>query len=440
MKVIDVNLPHKYIPRDYQKPFFKKMHAGCKRCVLVWNRRAGKDVTSWNFLISEAIVKKGVYYYIFPTFSQGRKAIWDSITTEGINFLEFVPTPIVRHINNQEMKITLVNGSIIQVVGSDNYNAIMGTNPCGCLFSEYSLQNPNAWQYIRPILDANNGWAIFVFTPRGSNHAKDLYDMATHNDKWFCQKLTNKETNTYTEEQVEEMRKEEMTEDMIQQEVFCSFTLGIDGSYYANYLTELWDKKQIGKVPWDKTQKVHTSWDLGIGDSCVIIWWQCCGNEIHLIDYFENHGKGMPYYIDILREKPYKYGTHFAPHDIKAHEFGSGNARIDTASNLGVDFVVLETLKWGVEDSIELVRGMFPRLWIDYEKCVHVVKSLENYRKEYDDIRKIYKNRPYHDKYSHCADAIRYACIAIRDHLQSPRGPSDREVERMIDRNLPRFT
>ena len=416
------------------------MHTGCKRCVLVWNRRAGKDVTSWNFLISEAIVKKGVYYYIFPTFSQGRKAIWDSITTDGINFLEFVPDPIVKHKNNQEMKITLVNGSIIQVVGSDNYNSIMGTNPCGCLFSEYSLQNPNAWQYIRPILDANGGWAIFVFTPRGSNHAKDMFDMAQHNDKWFCQRLTNKETHTYTEEQIEDMRKEEMTEDMIQQEVFCSFTLGIDGSYYANYLTDLWDKKQIGKVPWDKTQRVHTSWDIGIGDSCVIIWWQCCGNEIHFIDYFENHGKGMPYYIDILKEKPYKYGFHFAPHDIKAHEFGSGNARIDTASNLGIEFTVLETLKWKVDDGIELVRGMFPRFWIDYEKCVHIVKSLENYRKEYDDVRKIYKSRPFHDKYSHCADAMRYACIAIRDHLQAQRGPSDRDTENLINRYVPRFT
>jgi hypothetical protein len=260
-----------------------------------------------------------------------------------------------------------------------------------------------------------------------------------HNKNWFCQKLTNNDTKIVTEKQLKDMRDEGVTEDMIQQEWFCSFTLGIAGSYYANYLTELWDNKQIGKVVWDRSQKVHTSWDLGIGDSCVIVWWQCCGNEIHFIDYFENQGKGMPYYADIIKDKPYHYGNHFAPHDIKAREFGSGNARLDVASHLGIDFVVLDTLKWRIEDGIENVRGMFPRFWIDYEKCLHVVKSLENYRKEYDQVRQIYKNRPLHDKYSHCADAIKYACIAIRDHLQSPRGPNDREVERMIDRNIPRF-
>ncbi len=439
MKTIEVNLPHKYIPHDYQKTFFKKMHAGCKRAVLVWNRRAGKDTSSWNYLISEAIITKGTYYYVFPTFSQGRKAIWDGMIKDGTRFLEFVPDPIIKHINNHEMKLTLINGSVIQVVGSDKYNAIMGTNPIGCLFSEYSLQNPNAWQYMRPILDANGGWAIFVFTPRGSNHAKDLFDMAMHNTKWFCQKLTNHETKTFTVEQIEDMRKEGMTEDMIQQEVFCSFTLGIDGSYYANYLTELWDNKQIGKVEWDRTQRVHTSWDIGVGDSCVILFWQTCGNEIHFIDYFENQGKGMPYYADVIKDKPYHYGSHFAPHDIKAREFGTGNARVSVAADLGIDFVVLDTLRWKIEDGIENVRGMFPRFWIDYDKCVHVVKSLENYRKEYDAVRQIYKNRPLHDRYSHCADSVRYACIAIKEHLQAPRGPSDREVERMIDRNLPRF-
>jgi len=276
-------------------------------------------------------------------------------------------------------------------------------------------------------------------TPRGSNHAKDLYDMAKHNTKWFCQRLTNKETNTYTQEQVDEMRKEGMTEDMIQQEVFCSFTLGIDGSYYANYLTELWDNKQIGIVPWDRTQKVHTSWDIGIGDSCVILFWQCCGKEIHFIDYFENQGKGMPYYADVLKDKPYIYGSHFAPHDIKAREFGSGNARVTVAADLGVDFTVLDTLKWEIEDGIENVRGMFPRFWIDHDKCCHVVKSLENYRKGYDSVRCIYKNRPLHDRYSHCADSIRYACIAIKDHLQYPKGPSDRDIEALINRHLPRF-
>jgi hypothetical protein len=440
MTAIDINLPHNFTARPYQEDFFSAMNKGCNRAVLVWNRRAGKDTCSWNFLIYTAVEKKGIYYYVFPTFAQGRKVLWDGMTNDGFRFMDFIPKELIKRINNQEMKLTLVNGSLIQVIGSDNYDAIMGTNPTGCIFSEYSIQNPNAWQYIRPIIDANDGWAIFVFTPRGSNHAKNIYDMALHNKNWFCQKLTLNETKVITKEQLENIRAEDTSEDMIQQEWYCSFTLGIMGSYYSHYLTDLWDKKQIGNVPWDTTQKVYTSWDIGIGDSCSILFWQVCGNEIHLIDYFENHGEGLPYYAKYVLDKPYIYGSHFAPHDIAAREFGSGHSRKAVAEQLGISFTVLKTLQWSVDEGIEAVRGQFPRFWIDHVKCKHVIKSLENYQKQYDESREIYKDKPLHSKFSHCADSVRYMSIAIKDHLQAPHGPSDNDVEALRDKYQPRFS
>lgn len=439
MRTINIDLPHNFIARPYQRNFLSAMNKGCRRAVLVWNRRAGKDTTAWNFLIYTAIEKKGIYYYVFPTFAQGRKVLWDGMTNDGFKFLDFIPKALISRCNNQEMKLTLINGSLVQIVGSDNYDSIMGTNPIGCIFSEYSMQDPNAWQYIRPILDANSGWAIFVFTPRGSNHAKDIYDMALHNTDWFCERLTINETKVIGEKELEKIRKEGTSEDMIQQEWYCSFTLGIMGSYYSHYLAELWEEKQIGNIPWDKTQKVHTAWDIGIGDSTAITFFQCCGNEIHIIDYFENHGEGLPYYAKFLKDKSYLYGSHFAPHDILAREYSTGHSRKDVAIDLGIDFTVLSTMKWKVDEGIECVRGMFPRFWIDENKCSYIIKALENYRKEYDEVREIYKAKPLHSKYSHCADSIRYMAIAIKDHLQAARGPSDKDVERMMDRERPRF-
>ena len=438
MTEVNIELPHEFKPRSYQKKFLCAMDSGCRRAVLVWNRRAGKDTTSWNFLICSAVEKRGIYYYVFPTFAQGRKVLWDGMTNDGFKFLHFIPKELISRCNNQEMKITLINGSLIQIVGSDNYDSIMGTNPVGCIFSEYSMQDPNAWQYIRPILDANQGWAIFVFTPRGSNHAKDLYDMAMHNQDWFCQKLTIDDTKVIGEVELDKIRREGTSEDMIQQEWFCSFTLGIMGSYYSKYVTDLWEN-QIGNVVWDRTQKVHTAWDIGIGDSNAIVFFQLCGNEIHIIDYHEKNGEGLPYYAAIIKNKPYIYGYHFAPHDIRAHEYGSGVSRITSAYELGVNFTVLDTLKVSVEEGIECVRGLLPRFWIDYTHCIDVVKALENYRKEYDAKNHVYKNRPKHDRWSHCADSVRYMCLAIKTHLQSVRGPSDDEVELMMDRWHPTF-
>lgn len=334
------------------------------------------------------------------------------------------------------MKVKFKNGSIIQIVGSDNYDAIMGTNPSGCIFSEYSIQDPNAWQYIRPILDANKGWAIFVFTPRGANHAKELFDMALdpkNKDTWFCQRLTLSDTKVITDEQLQKIRDEGVSEDMIQQEWYCSFTQGIVGSYYARYVQECRDDGRIGKVPWDEQTVVHTAWDLGVGDSTCIIWFQLIGKEIHAIDYYEASGEGLPHYAKILKDKAYLYGTHYAPHDIEARELSHGLSRREVASSLGIRYTVLPTLKLSKEEAIECVRGRFNRVWIDAEKCKRLILCLENYRKEWNDKMQCYKEKPVHDWASHGCFVgetlikthmgdIRIDELEVGDHVVTPNG------------------
>src|SRR5271165_227982 len=178
---------NKFKPRDYQLPIFDALeNKGYKKVLAILPRRAGKDVCGFNLMIRAALKKIGVYYYIFPTYTQGKKILWDSLTNAGDRFLDYIPEELIESMNSQEMKIRLVNGSLIQIVGSDNYDSLVGTNPRGVVFSEYALQDPRAYQFIRPILTANGGWALFLSTPRGKNHMWELYQIALQSPQWFC--------------------------------------------------------------------------------------------------------------------------------------------------------------------------------------------------------------------------------------------------------------
>lgn len=439
---VDVTLPYAYDWRTYQLPFWQAMDSGKKRAVLVWHRRAGKEKTCWNYLIMQACKKVGIYYYFFPHFSQGRKILWDGVDKQGFRLLNHLPPELVEgHPNSTEMKIRLKNGSLIQIIGTNNIDSLVGTNPCGCVFSEYSLQDPTAWQLIRPILVENEGWAVFNFTPRGANHAKDLYTMASHNPDWFCELLTVDHTRVVSQSDIQKERDDGMSEDFIQQEFYCSFTLGVEGSYYAKYIEEARADERIGRLPWAKQSRVYTAWDLGYGDSTSIIFYQLAGNEIHIIDYYENHGEGLPHYAQVLKEKPYIYAEHFAPHDIESHAFSSGMSAKEVGADLGIRFITLPTLKLRLEAGIEALRGLFPRIWINGPECKQLIKCLENYRKEFDPRLEVYKSVPRHDKYSHGADAARYMAIAIKMHVDAGRaGVTDKQAEEWYNKFNPVFT
>ena len=192
----------KFKPRSYQWPLLEAVEQeGYKRVLAIMPRRAGKDLTAFNLCVRQCLKKVCVVYYIFPTFAQAKRVIWDSITNSGERILDYIPPELITSKNSQEMKIRFINGSLLQMVGSDNYDALMGTNPYGVVFSEYSLQDPRAYQFIRPILAANDGWALFISTPRGkANHLYSLYEIAKESDSWKCIKLTLDDTQHITEE------------------------------------------------------------------------------------------------------------------------------------------------------------------------------------------------------------------------------------------------
>jgi hypothetical protein len=226
MPDVVVQIPHNYLERAYQKPFWQAMFKGKKRAALIWHRRAGKGKTVLNFTIDQALNERvGAYYHCFPEYNQGRKILWDGMDREGFRFMDHFPEPVVKARNSTELKITLVNGSIWQIIGADSYDSLVGPNPVGIVFDEWAVSDnyPKAWDYFRPILVENGGWAVFVYTPRGRNHGFTLYQMALNNEDWYCQRLTVDDTGAISKADIEAERQAGMSDEMIQQEFYCSF-------------------------------------------------------------------------------------------------------------------------------------------------------------------------------------------------------------------------
>lgn len=293
-------------------------------------------------------------------------------------------------------------------------NSLVGTNPRGCVFSEYALQDPRAYQFLRPALTAIDGWAIFISTPRGRNSLYELYQIAVNNPTdWFAYRLTVEDTGHIPLHEIErEKASGEMSEDLIMQEYFCSWDLGVEGSYYSKVLNKMRLDGRIGVVPHEHGFKVHTAWDLGVHDKTCIGFFQVVGQVVRVIDYYENSDKGLDHYAKILNSKDYLYGKHFAPHDIAVRELSTGLARIDLAKNLGINFTIVPNLP--IEDGIESVRAaLSSKIWIDETNCAGLLKALESYRREYDSKRKVYKDHALHDWASDPSDMFRYLCLSL---------------------------
>jgi hypothetical protein len=425
-----IQLPFNYTPRDYQVPFLHAMETEeKKRAVCVWHRRAGKDKTFVNFLIPQMMQRKGAYYYYFPTSTMGRDILWDGMDKDGFKFMDHFPAELIKRKNEQEMKIELRDGSLFKIRGTDK-NEPIGVNPIGCVFSEFSRQSPrNGWDLVRPILAENDGWAVFNFTPRGKNHAFRLYRDAINNPNWFVSRLPLDQTNAIPYAAVEEDRRSGMSEEMIQQEYYCSFDIGQEGSYYGRAMAKLWDLGQVCTVNYDPQSPVFTFWDLGVSDSTAIWFVQFIGQEIRLIDYFEASGEGLQYYHKMLQNKPYTYDKNYVPHDSRQRSMQTGCSLLDTAQKMGLKLHVVETHR--IEDGIESVRGMLPRCWFDQEKCQPGIDALENYHREYNDKKEDFAAGPFHDWASHGADAFRYMAVTYR--LMSVRGKRVGEVVQHVD-------
>lgn len=455
---MQIDLPYKYEPRDYQIPFCNATST-YKRIMTCWHRRAGKDLTFLSMLVPQMMQRVGLYFYIFPTAKQGRKIIWNGIDKDGNKFIDRIPKELIKKdgrgrlkINNQEMTIEMVNGSIFSIVGSDNYDdTIIGTNPVGVIFSEYSLQKPEVYDYIRPILKENDGFAWMNFTPRGKNFAYHQLRAAQANPNWFAEVLSIEDTGVLTKQDVEDEIAERMPRARAEQEFYCSFNAEEGGMIYGREMNQADTEKRITKLDYDVTFPVYTFWDLGIRDSMCIIFFQLIGNRIHVIDYYEDVGRGIEYYYkEVIKAKEkecgYKYEEHFAPHDIKVRELliqdeaGNAMTRLQGAAKFGLHFTRVPRVP-NIWDRIDVTRGMFNRVWFDSGRCNRLVNSVSSYKKRKNETlstpnNEVYDNNPLHDWASHGSDAFGGICCAIKQGLIGSSSQNAQVFEKIIKKQM----
>jgi len=425
-----LTVPYKYKPRPYQLPVLKAMDSGYKRAVCVWHRRAGKDKTFLNYMIKRMVERVGQYYYWFPFAQQGRKALWEGIDRDGFRYLEHFPRQLRKRVNNQDMSLELVNGSIFRVLGTDRLE-VVGPNPVGCVFSEYSLQHPKGWSYVRPILAENDGWAMFNFTPRGHNHAFRLYRMAQGNPDWFCELLTADDTGAITPESIQAERGAGMSEEMVQQEFYCSFERGMESSYYGKVLGILYEQGRIRPdIKLNAGLPVYTVCDPGFHWATWIF--QKVGTDIVFLDSFEDIGQGVEFHAEKLKRigkaRGYRYCRHYAPVDTEnnsAYKAVAGKSLLEHAAENDLHLTVLKP-EYRVKDGIERTRQFLYRCWFNSstEGCELGLDALEDYQVQRverlsTEDRGFYHDRPADNWSVHLADAMRYASMAVR---QLPTG------------------
>lgn len=415
-----VALPNNWQTRPYQDGLWRYLAGGGKRAVAVWHRRSGKDDIALNWTATAALERPATYWHMLPKANQARKAIWDAVDPHtGLRRIDQAfPFEIRDTTREQEMMIRFINGSTWQVVGSDNYNALVGSPPAGIVFSEYSLADPSSWDYLRPILNENGGWALFIYTPRGKNHGHDLAQIAARQEDWYYQRLTVEDTGVFSPEDIEAERESGMSDEMIQQEYYCSFDSANQGAYYGKQISAARQQNRIGRVAVEPGLDCQTFWDLGMGDSTAIWVAQAVGREIRLVHYYESSGEGLSHYANHLKDwaemHSVRFSRHVMPHDVEVRELGTGKSRRDVAVSLGIRPVVVAP-KVPVLDGIEASRRTLARCYFDEDACKRGIAALTEYGKDWDEKNRVWKDHPRHDWASHGADAFRMLAVSVRE-------------------------
>lgn len=427
-------------PRPYQRPMWDYLERGGKRAIGIWHRRAGKDDVMLHRAAVAAFEREATYWHCLPEFAQARKAIWNAVNPHtGVRRVdEAFPHELRANTNDQEMFIRFKNGSTWQVIGSDRYNNLVGAGVAGVTFSEWAICNPAAWGFISPMMRENNGWAAFITTPRGRNHAHDLYNMARENPEWFAERLSVQDTAAFTPDQLDEILQtdyialygEDIGRAQFEQEYLVSFNAAILGAFYAREMVAVRNEGRIDPaldaIP---DRPVHRAWDIGVRDDTTIWWFQMVGAQLFILDSYSASGVGVDHYAEIVEQRRNEHGwidgKDYVPHDARVKEWGTGRTRVETMQSYGLNPHVVPQA--GLLDGINAARRTIPRC-VFHDRCEDGISALEQYRREWDDDKKAFRANPLHDWSSHYADAFRYLALAWQEEYKPPAPPKPKPV------------
>lgn len=427
-----IKLPNNWKPRDYQLPAWKYLEHGGRHAELIWHRRSGKDEISLHTAACKAFERTAGYWHMLPEYSQARKAIWDSVNphTGKKRIDEAFPLELRRSTRNQEMMIEFVNGSTWQVVGSDNFNSLVGSAPAGIVYSEWALANPAARAYLRPILAENNGWQVFITTPRGRNHAYKTLQAAQKDPTSFAQILDAHQTHVFSDTQLRyELAAyvddfgEDYGRSKFEQEYLCSFDAANLGAILAPALTRAEKEGRItDEVQFDPKLPIEISADIGRRDAATWWFWQSHPNGFTVIDHCSGWGMDAEEWTEELYKKLSEYGIKslgkiWLPHDARAKTFSAKHSAVEIfVSAFGADKIAI-TPNSKKADRVNAARVLMPKIRFNASKCEKGLEALRAWSYEYNEESKTFSSDPLHDWASHDGDGFSYGCQIMRERV-----------------------
>lgn len=445
MPPIRITLPNNWTPRPDQMRLWAYLEGGGTRADEVAHRRWGKDDISLHWAACAAHKKIGTYWHMLPEAAQARKAIWDAVNpkTGKRRIDEAFPLELRASTRNDDMFIRFKNGSTWQVIGSDNYNSLVGSPPIGVVFSEWSLANPAAWTYLRPILRENGGTAVFIWTPRGRNHATRAFEFRASDPTWFAEKMpaairvdgaksdtmpdgpeafscitpvfTPQDLFQELKEMIEEAGSVSEGLARFNQEYLVDFDAPVPGAYFGEQVLAAQKEGRIGVVPYNPAYPVDTAWDLGIDDYTAIWFLQRVSrNRVNVIGYYEcsdigfDNSTGGGIVAEAFKteeRRNWRWGMHYLPHDVAVRELGAGGrSRRETLMSLGI-----KPIRVGVardpEERINATRRLLPICHFDKEKCQAGLDHLKQHRKRWNAQLGVFGGE-LHGEHSHAAHAF----------------------------------
>lgn len=394
------------------RPFFRALHErGCRWFMMVAHRRAGKTVAAINDLITKALYNPREaprYAYVAPLLKQAKQIAWE--------YLKRYAAPYDPKINESELWVELrakPNSPRITIYGADNPDSFRGLYLDGAVLDEFGNMRESIWREILlPALMDRRGWIVFMGTPNGPNHFRDMWVEAGDLADWGRLFLPVSVTKQFSDDELGEMKRI-MDPEEYAQEMECSFEASVRGAVYARQIEAVYATNRIGNFPLQKGLPVNVFMDLGWRDDTTMGFVQERPDGLVIGKAYHDNLKPISHYIDYLRawmaSTGHRLGDVYLPHDAKAKSLQTGKAIVDSFRASGMRPKLVTEL--GLLDGIAATRATFPQMYFHEPDTKDLILALKSYHYKYDEEKKIYLSEPVHDWSSHYADMLRHVAI-----------------------------